>query len=87
MEWLDKARRQPQGTKMKLALGGAALLTLIIVGTWFVAIKKTKTPDTAVANSKSDDLKPLFLIFKNAKDSWHSIRQDAKAAKAPDVIQ
>ncbi len=96
MEWLDKARKQPQTTKMKLALMGAATLTVIIVGTWLLAIKSATTPEDIVTTSKSDQLKPLVMIFKNAKEGWQSIRHQAAAAKAvsgtraasePDVIQ
>lgn len=81
MEWLDKARKQPQTTKMKLALMSAAVLTIVIVGTWLLAIKSAKTPEAVVTTSKSDQLKPLFMIFKNAKEGWQSLRHEAAAAK------
>jgi hypothetical protein len=85
MEWLQKARSQSDSSKNKIALVAAGIITALIVGTWILILKNQKTPDSAVAKSKSSELKPLFMIFKSAKEDFQDIKANAKANKASSV--
>lgn len=82
MEWIRKARLQSNSTKNKIALIFAAAITLLIVGLWLLVLQNRNTPDEIVADSKSSELKPLFMIFKNAKDDFKDIKTDIKTHKA-----
>lgn len=89
MEWLQKARSQSDSSKNKIALIAAGIITALIVGTWILALKNQKTPDIAVAESKSSELKPLFMIFKGAKEDFYEIKENVKSNKAStaDVLE
>lgn len=81
MEWLSKMRSQSDATKTKIAIAFAAVITLLIVGLWIMVMKSDKTADEAVTKSKSDELKPLFMIFKGAKEDWKTIKTEFKENK------
>jgi hypothetical protein len=85
MEWLQKARLQSDSSKNKIALASAGIITLIIVGVWLLVIKNKKTEDEVVAKSKSQDLKPLFMIFNKAKSDFKDIKQNIESNKASAV--
>jgi hypothetical protein len=70
------------GTKNKIAIIFATSITLIIVGLWFLLIRQKDVDDTAKVESSRDDLKPLFMIFKGAKDDFTEIKTDIKEQKS-----
>lgn len=89
MEWLQKIRAQSDSSKNKIALVAAGIVTAIIVSTWLLVLRNQKTGDEIVAESKSDELKPLFMIFKGAKEDFKDIKENAKRSKAAtaDVLE
>lgn len=78
---LHKMRSKSDATKNKLALILALTSTLIIVGVWTLVIKNSKTDEIVKENSTAEDLRPLSLIFQNAKSGINDIRANAKALK------
>ncbi len=85
MEWLAKIRSQSEATKTKLAIIFAAAITLLIVALWLLIMRNGKTSDEVVTKSKSNELKPLFMIFKTAKEDFKEIKTDIKTQKASTV--
>ncbi len=82
MEWLAKMRLKSDASKNKLALVVAGLITLLVVGIWILILKNQKTSDEVVTKSKSDELKPLFMIFKKAKEDFKTIKTDIRESKS-----
>lgn len=82
MQWLQKARSQSDSSKNKIALIAATIITAIIVGIWILVLQNRKTSDEVVAESKSNDLKPLFMIFKGAKEDFQDIKANVRANRA-----
>ncbi len=82
MEWIQKARQKSDGTKQKIAIIFAAVVTLIVVGFWFLLVKNKNTDDVAKTESAREDLKPLFMIFRGAKEEFKEIKTDIKTQKA-----
>lgn len=89
MEWLQKIRGQSDSSKNKIALIGAGIVTVIIVSVWILVLRNQKTDKEIVAESKSDELKPLFMIFKNAKEDFKDVKTNIKNNKAAtaDVLE
>ncbi len=81
MTILEKVRSMKTNEKNKIALLSAGLLTAIIVGVWFLALRDPKIDSTVKENSTAESLKPLFMIFKSAKEEIKDIRSDARANK------
>lgn len=81
-EWLQKARMHSDSTKNKIAIIFATSVTLIIVAIWFLLIRQKNVDDVAKADSAREDLKPLFMIFKGAKEDFKNIKTDIKNQKA-----
>ncbi len=77
-DFLNKIRSKPDNVKKNFALLGAGLVTFLIVGTWMLVIKNEKTEKVVKERSVSEDIKPLVLIFKNAKEGISNMRQEAK---------
>lgn len=67
--------------KNKIAIICAAVLTALIVSVWFLALREPKIDAAVKENSTAESLKPLFMIFKGAKDEMGEIKADAKANK------
>lgn len=82
---LHKMRQKSDGEKNKLAIIFAASITLIIVLIWFLAIKNQKGDEVAKTNSMAENLKPLSLIFKNAKVEFKGLKENAKNYKATPI--
>ncbi len=72
--FIEKLRGKSDATKTRIALGSAAAVTALIIGVWFAA--GSERPAEAVASSESarEDLKPLFMIFKNAKEGIGTLK-------------
>lgn len=81
-EWINKMRQKSDGTKNKLAIIFAVAFTLLIVGIWILVLANRKQDETVKAKSTSEELKPLFMIFKNAKDGLGDVRENIKTYKA-----
>lgn len=78
---LQNLRAKPDKTKTKIALAAAAGVTLLIVGAWFVFVRDhDKNSDRGMTTT--DDLQPLFSIFKSAKTDWSEIKSDSKASQS-----
>ncbi len=85
-EWLQKARSGTDGTKNKIAIFGAVTVTVIIVIIWLLVIKQKNTDRVVKTESAREDLRPLFMIFKSAKDNFSNIKTDIRTQKA-EVIE
>lgn len=81
-EWLEKTRNRPDSAKNKIAIIFAASVTLLIAGIWLLVIREKNVDQTVRADSTREDLKPLFMIFKSAKDDFKQIKSDIKSQKA-----
>ncbi len=79
---LHKMRSKSDATKNKLAMVFAAGFTFVIVGIWVLTLQNGKTPVIVQEKSASEDLRPLRLIFQNAKDGFNDIKSNAKNYKA-----
>lgn len=84
-EMLQKLRSQSDSSKNKFAIIFAAAITLVIVGLWIMVLKNQKTDEVVVEKSKSNELKPLFMIFKNAKEDFANVKAESKAYKASSI--
>lgn len=78
MSMLERVRSKPAGEKNKIALIVAGALTVLIVGIWFLAVRRESEVGDADANSTAEGLKPLFLIFKGAKEDIAEIKADVR---------
>lgn len=78
---IHKIRAKSPETKHKLAVGSALVITAMIVSVWMLAMGNSKTDEIAKENSTSEDLKPLFMIFKNAKEGFGDIKASAASYK------
>jgi hypothetical protein len=85
MEWLAKMRSRSDASKSKIAIVFAAAITLLIVGLWLLVLKNKKTDEAVIADSKKEELKPLFMIFSNAKQEFKTIKTNAKTYKANSI--
>ena len=81
MKMLEKARGMSNGDKNKLSLILSASLTAVIVLVWFLALRAPKVDVVAEENSTAQSLKPLFMIFKGAKDEISEIKSEAQNYK------
>lgn len=70
-----------QKEKTKVALIVSAALTALIVVIWFLALRGPSEDTVVKENSTAESLRPLFMIFKGAKDEMTEIRTDAKTYK------
>ncbi len=59
---------KPEDVKNRFAILVAISVTVIIVGIWLLVMKSGRTSDEVNKKSISDDLKPLMMIFGNAKE-------------------
>ncbi|MCC7004370.1 hypothetical protein IT397_00400 [Candidatus Nomurabacteria bacterium] len=76
---LQKMRSQSKSTKFKIAIVGSGIITLIIVGFWMAVVNNDKKTDNVIEErSSSEDLKPLFLIFKNIKSGIKNIKSNTQ---------
>lgn len=75
-------RTKSDAAKNKFALILAGSITLVIIGIWILVLQNQKTPDEVVTKSRSEDLKPLFMIFSKAKDDFKDIKTEIQANKA-----
>ena len=86
-EFINRLRTKSESTKQKIAFGAALGITLIILGGWFLGKKSARTDELVQEQSASEDLKPLFLIFQNAKEGFRNVKANVKEyrdnAKAP----
>ncbi len=82
MELIQKLRQKSDASKNKIALIFAISVTAVIVGLWILVLKNERTPEEVVAKSKSSELKPLFMIFKSAKDDVKNVKTNIKTYKA-----
>lgn len=81
MGFIEKARSMSPSEKNKVALISAATLTALIVGIWFLALRDVPEDSAVKENSTAESLKPLFMIFKGAKQEITEIKKDAKNYK------
>ncbi len=81
-DFINKLRTKSDATKNKIAIGAALGFTLIIVGGWFLGMKNARTEEVVKEKSASEDLKPLFLIFKNAKEGIKNVKTNVEEYKA-----
>ena len=81
MKMLEKARGMSNGDKNKLSLILSASLTAVIVLVWFLALRAPKVDVVSEENSTAQSLKPLFMIFKGAKDEISEIKSEAQDYK------
>ncbi len=81
MGLLEDARSKSASEKNKIALITAAVLTALIVGIWYLALRDVPEDTAVKENSTAESLKPLFLIFKGAKEEMTEIRKDVKNYK------
>jgi hypothetical protein len=75
-------RNKSNNAKNRFAIISAAAITLLVMLLWFLIIKNEQGDETAKLNSTADDLKPLFLIFKDAKEGFNEIKESRQRAKA-----
>ncbi len=81
MSVLDKARAMSGSQKNKIAIISAAVITSLIVCIWFLALRPHEEDSAVKENSTAESLKPLFMIFKGAKEDMKTIKSDAKTYK------
>lgn len=81
MKILEHARSMSTGDKNRIAIISAAVLTALIVGIWYLALRTPDIDASVKENSTAESLKPLFMIFKGAKEEMTEIKSDAKTYK------
>ncbi len=85
MVWLEKARNGSKSFKNRLAIILAVSITLLIVGLWVLVLKNKNTTDEVKASSTSESLKPLFMIFQNAKLDFKNVKENFAELKSKGV--
>lgn len=81
-EFINKLRTKSPETRHKIAIGAALGITLVIVGGWFLGMKNSRTDEVVKEKSTAEDLKPLFLIFKNAKEGIKNVKTNVESFRA-----
>lgn len=84
MSFIQKARSMPARDRTKIALILSAALTALIVGVWLVALKGRGGDEAVRERSTAESLKPLFMIFRGAKEDIKEIKADAKTYRSDD---
>jgi hypothetical protein len=87
MEWLRKARNSSDSTKNKLALIFAISITALIVGLWILVLKNKHTETQAKDNAREDNLKPLFMIFKDIGSDFKTFKSSEVDATSSPVVE
>lgn len=82
-ETLQKLRAQPDGTKTKLALFGALVVTAGIIAIWIMMLPKT------LANEENDDTEkapsPIRALIDSVSNASKSIPKPIKSPAQPEV--
>lgn len=81
MKMLEKVRGMSHADKNKISLILSAFITAVIVLIWFLALRAPKVDVVVEENSTAQSLKPLFMIFKGAKDEISEIKSEAQDYK------
>lgn len=84
MSFIQKARSMPANDRIKIALIVSAALTALIVGVWLLALKGRADDEAIRERSTAESLKPLFMIFRGAKEDIKEIKADAKTYRSDD---
>lgn len=79
---IKNLRTKPDSVKNRIAIFASTFFTVIVLAVWFFVFQKPKEEKIVKNNSDAEDFKPLFLIFKNAKDGFQDIKDNAQNYKA-----
>jgi len=79
--FVQNLKQKPQDVRNRIAIISAMSITLLIVGIWFLVVKNSKTEEDVVERSTSEDLKPLMMIFGNAKESFNKVKTNINSSK------
>lgn len=79
--FVQNLKQKPQDVKNRIAIISAMSVTLLIVGVWLLVKQNTKTDEEILKRSGSEDLKPLMMIFGNAKESFNKVKTNINSSK------
>ena len=77
--FIQKLKQKPEDVKNRIAIFSAIVITLLIVGAWILVMKNQNTDKVVNERSAGETLKPLFMIFGNAKDGFGSLKADVNS--------
>jgi hypothetical protein len=93
MDFIDRLREKPAGTKKRIAFATSAVVTLLIFGVWVSVLhfgigQKNADATAAVANSSDADVRPFSAFWSVISDGWgglmnniNQIKTDTSSAK------
>lgn len=73
--FIEKLKQKPDDVKNRIAIFIAISVTVIIALLWMMVLRNQSTDDVVRQRSSGEDLKPLFMIFGNAKEAFDNIKE------------
>lgn len=86
MDFIDRLREKPIGTRKRIAFATSAVVTLMIFGVWasvlhFGVNSKAEDSTAAVAKSSDTDVNPLSAFLTVLSQGWDGLTENINQIK------